>query len=442
MGKSFMRNVVLSKKLIFDILFVLLCVSLLYRLYVHLFSALGYDSWSVSEYLINYQGGFVRRGIVGEILFFFANNFDFDIEWTIKVICLFFFIFVSSFFIKSFLKKGYSLYLLPLCFFLGGMISSSHWYLAFWIRKDFLMMAFFIVILWIWNCNRKNSPLFLKVVLINLLSIFTILTHEVVVFFSLPILFLLFLHLYKNKKTSIAIILSFLSLSPSILAFFTVFFMHGDQQTAQAIWDSWSFLLLGVVSDIPPKAIDAIGWTNEHAINRHLMENFLKVEKDILSSVYWCIVFPVVYYISTNALLVFRKKEEDFTVDHKTKLSSILLFQFICLFPVLCILSCDWVRIIFYWIASSFAIFLIVPMTTLEKLFPEKFIKLVEAINKRLSNLLTPTKTHIAFFMLFIGISCVSFDFLYIYESSAVYQILYIISKPFVFAINHILSPL
>ena len=425
MGKYFVRNVVFSKKLILDILFVLLCISLLYQFCVQLFQSYGYDSWPISEYLINYQGGFVRRGILGEILFFFASNINFNVEWAVKIICLICLVFVSSFFIKSFLKKGYSLYLLPLCFFLGGMITSGSW-----VRKDFLMMSFFIVILLIWNYNNKDVSLFIKLVLINLLLVFIILTHEVVVFFSLPILFLLFFDLYKNKKVFVAIVLSFLSLSPSILAFLVALFMHGDQETAQTIWDSWQILFGQETSDVPfYSAIGAIGWTKQGAIKIHAMGNFLGVNGGILSSVYWCIVFPVVYYITTNTLFVFRKRMTDFTADHKTMLSSILLFQFLCLSPVFCILSCDWVRIIFCWIASSFAIFLIIPMSTLEKLFPKKFIKLTNNINNQLCNLLSPTKTHLTFLMLFIGISPAFFFINSAYESSMLFQVLRLISK-------------
>ena len=36
------------------------------------------ESLNISEFLINYQGGFVRRGLLGEILLFLTKNFGLD----------------------------------------------------------------------------------------------------------------------------------------------------------------------------------------------------------------------------------------------------------------------------------------------------------------------------------------------------------------------------
>ena len=32
------------------------------------------DSWTIGEWLINYQGGFVRRGFIGEIIYILASS--------------------------------------------------------------------------------------------------------------------------------------------------------------------------------------------------------------------------------------------------------------------------------------------------------------------------------------------------------------------------------
>jgi len=90
-----------------------------------LLSTCGKGTWNITEFLINYQGGFVRRGLIGEILFFFAKNFNINVEVTIKIICLICCFAVCIFFVRAFLKKGYTLYILPLYFFLGGIIISE-----------------------------------------------------------------------------------------------------------------------------------------------------------------------------------------------------------------------------------------------------------------------------------------------------------------------------
>ena len=43
--------------------------------YLHYKHGVGNDT-SISEYLINYHGGFVRRGLIGEVLFRYSEFFD------------------------------------------------------------------------------------------------------------------------------------------------------------------------------------------------------------------------------------------------------------------------------------------------------------------------------------------------------------------------------
>jgi hypothetical protein len=142
-----------------------------------LFSPYAYEGWLVSEFLINYQAGFVRRGLLGEILLFFAKNFNINVEWTVKIFCALCFIICCIFFVKLFMKKKYSLYILPLCFFLGGVVLSDHW-----IRKDYMFFCFFIPVLWFYS--NQHLSLTIKLIAINILSVFIILSHEVFVFFA------------------------------------------------------------------------------------------------------------------------------------------------------------------------------------------------------------------------------------------------------------------
>ena len=59
------------KKKIFLFVFVLL---LFYSLIGVFHSAISFN-WSLQDWLINYQGGFVRRGFSGEFISFVSNNF-------------------------------------------------------------------------------------------------------------------------------------------------------------------------------------------------------------------------------------------------------------------------------------------------------------------------------------------------------------------------------
>ena len=378
-----------------------------------------YDSFWISEFLINYQGGFVRRGLLGEILYFLVRHFNFDVLLTILIICLTSYSILAIFFVKSFLKRGYTLYILPLCFFMGALILNN----TDIIRKDSLMVCFFVAMLWIYGKNGLST--LLKVLFINILAVFIILTHEVFVFFSIPLFFLLFKALYREKGKYQSIVLSAVSLLPSILTFFIVIIKHGNQATAQAIWDSWTAILNQAPSIVKYRnAIGALGWDSKWAFAFHFKQNFLIFNENIYSMFAWSIILPAVYYIATNALWAFRKNENDYTDRTKSVLSSLLIFQFLCLLPLFTVLSCDYMRVMFYCVTSSFAVLILVPTDTIERLIPSFFSRIINRINNYLSIVLPPTKTTLALLMLFIGMSAYSFDIMYIVRSTMIYNIL------------------
>jgi len=427
------------KQVLLNFVYILFLLSLLEQFKVSVLKIHGYGS-DMAEFLVNYQGGFVRRGLTGEILFFLAQNFHFNVEWAIKIFCAVCLIAVCVFFVRSFQRKGYSLYILPLCFFLGSGILIKDW----WIRKDYMFLCFFISIL---HFYKSNLPIILKLLIINIWAVFIILSHEVFAFFSIPILFLMFFNEYKNKGIVKSITLSFLCLAPSISAFLLAVFMHGNEETAQIIWNSWITILnldtSSVVSysSMPYSPIKAIGWTTDFVVKKHLGMNFFTIDHNIVSLVVWAVTFPVVYYIVTNALLVFRKNDNCFTDRHKTILSSVLIFQLLCLLPIFGVLSCDYIRAFFYWIASSFAIFLLIPIDNIEKLFPKKFVNSVERINGTLVSIMQPSKTNLVFLMLFIGITPASFIIEESYQSTMLYNIFRAMSVPFVPVIDNIIIP-
>ena len=414
------------KLTLLNITYLLFVLALLARLTRQLFSTFDYESFSVSEFLINYQGGFVRRGLIGEILLFFAKNFNIDVVWTIKIICLLAFVLVCFFFVRQFIRKGYSLYILPLCFFLGAHLLVH----PMWVRKDYLFFCCFIPILWAYN--KSDLSIYIKILFINILSIFIILNHEVFVFFAFPILYLMLFNQFKTKGTIQSLALSFICLLPSIFAFVLTVLYHGDAQTVQIIWDSWTAILNTEMSRTGD-AVEAIGWSSIDAFIFHFKLNFLYTDQNIFSSLVWMITFPVVYYIASNALWVFRKNDIVFSNQHKTVLSSLLIFQLLCLLPILIGLSCDYIRVIFYWIASTFAVFLLTPMHKIKELFPAFFVNCVERINQGLSKILYPTKTALVFLMMFTGISGYYCVMEWIYKSTMIYNVLCVLSMPLIF---------
>lgn len=417
-------NTIDIKQLLLNTAFILFVISFVQLIITQLLTSFQCEGWTGSEWLVNYQGGFVRRGLIGEILFFIAKNFTINIEWTIKIFCLLSFVVVIVFFVWAFIKKGYSLYILPLCFFLGTHVFWG----MYWHKRDHLMLIFLIATLWFFT---KNNRLAIKFFVVNVLLVIALQVHEVIAFFSLPIFFLLLCNDFKNKGRLRSIVLSLVFLLPSIGAFFLTLKYHGNLETAQTIWDSWvevAQLKPATLTERSHGALSAIGWTSEKAFKMHFEMNFSGKSLYVTSTVFWLMVIPAVFYIVSNALLVFRRREQNFTYRDKHILSSVLIFQFLCLIPVALILSCDLGRIIFYWVASSFAIFLLIPKEKLEQIFPAFFSVCTTRINNALSFLLNPTKASVMLLMLFIGIPVTGFSFTAIIKTSMIYNILLTVS--------------
>jgi len=412
------------KQTLLNTAYMLFLLLLFLKFTTQICSTYSYESWVGSEWLINYQGGFVRRGFIGEILFFFAKHFNINLAWTIKIFCLLCYAAVSAFFINAFIKKSYSLYILPLCFFLGTHILDG----MYWHKRDYMMFIFLIAILWVFTKINKTTVKFL---IINILLIVALQIHEVLGFFVIPFLFLLYFNEYGKKGILQSIALSFVFLLPSICTFLLTLKYHGNLEIAQTIWNSWvavANLNAAELTKYSHGALSAIALTCEYVFAIHLKINYLNSDRSVSSIVFWAMIIPLVYYIVTNALLVFRKNESIFTNRDKTVLSSVLIFQLICLLPCFSVLSCDLGRIIFYWIASSFVIFLLISKEKIANLFPAGYVRFIEKINRGLTNILHPTKTTVALLMMFTGIPVFGFNFPSIIISSMIYNVLRMIS--------------
>jgi hypothetical protein len=202
-------------------------------------------------------------------------------------------------------------------------------------------------------------------------------------------------------------------------------------ETAQTIWDSWvsvAHVNPAQLTQYSHGAISAISWESSSTFKYHFAMNFFTKSKGISSLIFLLMTFPLVYYITSNALLVFRKKESSFSTQDKTILSSLLIFQFCCILPILLILSCDIARIFFYWVTSSFCIFLLIQKKILQRVFPVFYTRFVEFINTKLSIILPPTKITLALLMLCIGIPIIEFNAAEIIQTSMWGNILRLIS--------------
>ena len=108
--KQFSFNKPSSQKFSFETLFTLLIIlGIPLNLYKNRF----YDnSWTVGEWLISYAGGFVRRGLPGELIHFISTQYSLSpilLVWIFSVLSLVCLILLILYFCKNSFEKSFLL---------------------------------------------------------------------------------------------------------------------------------------------------------------------------------------------------------------------------------------------------------------------------------------------------------------------------------------------
>lgn len=287
-----------------------------------------------SNWLINYRGGFIRRGLGGSIILQFSSIFNISTTLLINVICAAAWIFIIVFFTVKFIRKEYPIFILLLPFFIGETILVDP---SCFLRKDsFCLMIFIIILSLFFNCKSNRALFFL---IINLLFVFGILVHEVIFFFSFPILFLS----YHKKYGSL--IKSLLFFVPSTAAFICCELISSDETTRE------------MLRLTPQIKFDYVGFLFTPFFKSFRMLWSQINDPHLLFTLFYFLLWIIsVYFVSAN----FDKIKINLSKTPETNLaflSSILIFQFLSISPLFCC-TWDWGRWMFLWVGSSFAYFL------------------------------------------------------------------------------------
>lgn len=397
--------------------YLLFTVALVKMLYSQLSEGFEKESWQITEWLINYEGGFVRRGLSGETIMKLYTHFGISPYYLIVYFCLICYIALIAFFVYSFIKKEYPLFILPLVFFLGEPVLNNYW-----VRKDVYLMLVLILILY---CLRKRSVL--SLIFINLLFTASILMHEAIGFIGLPIVLLILMNKEKAIRSNHSFLQLFISaaskLIPSIAALFICLYYKGTPPIALGIWNSWVPIQFPTQSDniyAIPGSIEGLSWTLQQGLtySRAVFTNFAD---DIYAPIVWIFTFLLIYYFLTNInkLNVRISKLNQYQKFNKLNISNTLIFQFLIIIPLF-ILGWDYGRWAFLWVTSSFAIFIIVPEEQLSVLFPKFISTMSLKLTAFLDSIFIKPQYIIYIIPLFLGLSACSRDFTYGYLSTPV----------------------
>ena len=397
--------------------YILFTFALIKMLYSQLSVGFEKESWQITEWLINYEGGFVRRGLSGEAILKLYTHFGISPYYLIVYFCLICYLALIAFFVYSFIKKEYPLFILPLVFFLGEPVLNNYW-----VRKDVFLMLILISILY---CLRKKSAL--SLVLINLLFITSILMHEAIGFIGLPVALLILMNKEKAIQSNHSFIQLFIAaatkLIPSIAALFICLYYKGTPPIALKIWNSWVPIQFPTQSDdiySIPASIDGIRWTLQEGLfySKAVFTNFAD---DIYAPIVWTLTFILIFYFLTNInkLNVRISKFRQYVNFNKLNISNVLIFQFLMIIPLF-ILGWDYGRWTFFWVTSSFAIFIIVPEEQLSALFPKFISAMSLKLTAFLDSIFIKPQYIIFIIPLFLGLSACSRDFTVAYLSTPV----------------------
>ena len=309
-----------------------------------------YESWGISEWLINYQGGFVRRGLAGEMLYRLYQIHPYPVPYLIigiNVACL---VGLISLCIILFRRMNWPIWLLLFPMFLYyrlyglemGVLDS---------RRDCLML---LLAFWLFLQYRKYL-LGGGIIYVWLLSVVIILLHEGMLF---PIFPFLILHSFVINKSAIIDRLKKVVLLwwPVAISLAAIIVWHGDEFTPFHIWQSWMpcFQNYPVSDKIPGIGVAVECMTYSLAYNQHLAF-------DITWRSFFCGSIPIwpfniyllmaLYYLFTRMDTI---RLNEFSLNNsRVQISNIFMIQLLSVLPMLGFIADDWYRTVPYCCITS-----------------------------------------------------------------------------------------
>lgn len=237
------------------------------------------NPWSFTELLINYEGGFVRRGFIENIIFQFdSDGILFDTLYF--VVFINFVIFISLILLN--LRTSSLNYFQKLLFHISIFAPFNITLFGnFYSRKEMFLINFYLLSLLIYKTNRKNLFLYSSF----LFGILALLIHEGVALFILfP--FYIFLLKKKNIKQRTINLFNF-----SMFALFMILVLYkGNTQIVSQIWSSLSSEDIVLINNLNPNAITSIGW----GVLETLKTTYIVVFSG--SIIYWSVFFVMIVY--------------------------------------------------------------------------------------------------------------------------------------------------
>jgi hypothetical protein len=239
-------------------------VALVYSYTMQEPASLKWNGWSFYEWLINFEGGFVRRGLSGHIIRQMAPASEVEIVNLVVFVQFVLFVLVSIAFASVFIVGLRSTAFFVLCplGFLGMALGNHYFY-----RKEIVFyIGIFLAVLLMALLQRRDSKL-VRGAIFAVIGSWTAIgpfIHEAFIFYCVPIFALMLAKLVGDRFRSV-VIGSYIVLSALLFGFLAAF--AGNESVANQIWFSLSDNARSLSPSASPiGGISAIGWSTRYAV--------------------------------------------------------------------------------------------------------------------------------------------------------------------------------
>ena len=342
--KQILNNKLFPNKLRLQYFFIIL---ILLGVPLNLYNNRFYDnSWTIGEWLISYKGGFVRRGLPGQIIHIISENFTISpihLVWFISVFSITSLVFIILYFGNDFFDTS----LLLSQIIILAPISEN-----FLVRKDsFLVLLFGLCLFTLKKTFEGSLKKQYCIIIINIFSIIAILSHESYGIWGLPsITLILFIYERSQGKNLLkSFLFAIFSLLPTAISFILCWHFKGNSEQSLMIHQSWQNLSDILPSKVllnapdPDGAIAAIGWGTSQVFTSTLLRKFNL-------NIFWHPGMWLITIYLVMKLFIGYKKDK-----YQEAKRAILCFQLLAFIPMF--MFVDIGRWIFMWMSTSVLLF-------------------------------------------------------------------------------------
>ena len=325
----------------------------LYKYIAGVYKTTSYGPYS--DFLLNYEGGFVRRAFLGEGLFVIRGIIAFNVADAVLLLYYGSFFLLTWLLIRLCIKHGWSLFLLPFPVFLYLYLCDPYFLAG---KRDCIILLMSYIAYLLYRHYIDNSS-YIRLLLVNLWIVVAFLIHEAFFFFGASIIiFHSFSLIYRETHSLIrSCFVSSIYWLPVLIALLFIIKYPGNTSGIVEVVSSWTpYIDLGPAGQ--SYIYNYVGSISLKDVPEHVFYDAW------LSPIIWKIpklpfnllILILLYYCLTRINTIDLKLYKLSYYDH-VQLSNILLLQAFFILPLSLFLFSDLARLLPYWSISSLFFF-------------------------------------------------------------------------------------